>query len=318
MNIYQKRHSVLARHKGQRITPAQLKAEVLQTFPDTNPSSINPADCFHTAGKAAGCTCGECTKLGGFAVNNQGIVDMGASGWNGISSIYTPTGNVLENSRSTAAGLITPNAPISQISSRIATKCVQQYNASSYRGRSNIMLDREAYDLFKDGLSRNAGRCEDQIAFVGEQYGGAQERFGSIRKEAALIASNIYPILDRWLQIVGHAKPLVQAVPDQTILDFLFSPFVGTKQWPVWASKTLHFLRPEVFPILDSQAKKPLGLKNLANSSRGYRQFCFAFRNILLANSGALTSARVADAGESPSDIKLLDKILFQLGVAMD
>jgi hypothetical protein len=80
MNIYQKRHAVLARHMGNRITPSQLRAEVLQSFPGTNLSSVNPADCFYTANKTAGCTCGECTKRGGFAVNGQGIVDMGASG----------------------------------------------------------------------------------------------------------------------------------------------------------------------------------------------------------------------------------------------
>jgi hypothetical protein len=92
---------------------------------------------------------------------------------------------------------------------------------------------------------------------------------------------------------------------------------VGTKQWPVWASKTLHFLRPDVFPILDSNAKKPLGLKNLVNSSRGYHQFCIMFRDVLLANRDALTSASTADGKESPSDLKLLDKVLFQLGLRM-
>lgn len=92
---------------------------------------------------------------------------------------------------------------------------------------------------------------------------------------------------------------------------------MGTKQWPVWASKTLHFLCPDVFPILDSNAKKPLGLNNLVNSSRGYHQFCSIFLDVLLANAEALAAARSADAGESPSDLKLLDKILFQLGIRM-
>jgi hypothetical protein len=133
-----------------------------------------------------------------------------------------------------------------------------------------------------------------------------------------LIASNLRTIFDKWRKVVIEAKPLVQAVPDQATLDFLFSPFVGTKQWPVWASKTLHFLRPDVFPILDSNAKKPLGLKNLANSGRGYRQFCSSFRDVLLASSDALTSARTADAGESPTDLKLLDKVLFPLGLRMN
>jgi hypothetical protein len=42
------------------------------------------------------------------------------------------------------------------------------------------------------------------------------------------------------------------------------------------------------------------------------------FREVLLANCDALSAARVQDARESPSDVKLLDKILFQFGLRMD
>jgi len=179
-------------------------------------------------------------------------------------------------------------------------------------------LDREGYTLFGDGLLRDAGRLTDQIAFVGEKYGGAQERFGGIRNEAALIVRNLLPMLEKWLRVATEAAPLIQAVPDRETLALLFSPFVGTKQWPVWASKTLHFVRPDAFPILDSNAKKPLGRTNLANSSHSYCQFCSVFRDVLLTNGEALASARAADNGESPTDLKLLDKILFQLGIRMN
>jgi hypothetical protein len=93
MNIYQKRHAILARYKDERITPTQLKAELLVRFPDTKPQSVNAPDCFYSDRKRAGSTCPECGKLGGFAVNRDGIVDMGASGWIGISPVYVPTGN---------------------------------------------------------------------------------------------------------------------------------------------------------------------------------------------------------------------------------
>jgi hypothetical protein len=72
------------------------------------------------------------------------------------------------------------------------------------------------------------------------------------------------------------AKPLADEAPSEATLDFR----KGTKRWPVWASKVLHFLRPDAFPILDSNAKKPLGLKNLVNSSRGYHQFSPCFRDV--------------------------------------
>jgi hypothetical protein len=61
--------------------------------------------------------------------------------------------------------------------------------------------------------------------------------------------------------------------------------------------------------------RSPLGLKNLGSSSRDYHRFSSSFRDVLLANSEALAAVRIADARESPTDLKLLDKILFQLGM---
>jgi len=82
----------------------------------------------------------------------------------------------------------------------------------------------------------------------------------------------------------------------------------------VWASKTLHFLRPDAFPIFDKRAKKALGKKNIASLPADYHWFCCAFRDALVANRCALAAARDIDGGESPTDVKLLDKILYQLG----
>jgi hypothetical protein len=93
MNIYQMRHAILTKHIGERFTPAQLKAELLEKFPSVKPQSVNAPDCFYSDRKKAGSTCPECGKLGGFAVNRDGIVDMGKSGWGGISPVYVPTGN---------------------------------------------------------------------------------------------------------------------------------------------------------------------------------------------------------------------------------
>jgi hypothetical protein len=207
-----------------------------------------------------------------------------------------------------------------RIDAKEAVQNVRDYNAGFYRGRRNVDLDREAYERFHNGLSNNLEKLTDQIAFVGENYGGVQERFlpHDIPTEAALIASNLKVALGQWVKMTENAKPLIVEVPDESTLSFLLSPFVVTKQWGVWASKTLHFLRPHVFPILDSKAKKPIGLRNLGSSSRDYHRFSTCFRDVLLANSEALAGARTVDAGESPTDLKLLDKILFQIGMHMN
>jgi hypothetical protein len=82
-----RRHQILGEYRGEKFTPAQLRVEFLRRFPSVNPSSVNAADCFNTPGKKAGCICTECTTLGGFAVNRDGVVDMGASGFDHISPV---------------------------------------------------------------------------------------------------------------------------------------------------------------------------------------------------------------------------------------
>jgi hypothetical protein len=204
-----------------------------------------------------------------------------------------------------------------RIDSKDAVQAICDYNRGFYRGRRNIDLDREAYDRFRNGLSNDLQQLINQLAFVGEQYGGAQERFlpHDIPTEAGLIAPNLHRVISQWLKTVTDAKPLIGEVPNESTLAFLFSPFTATKQWGVWASKTLHFLRPDVFPILDSNAKKPLRL-NCGSSSRDYHRFCSCLREVLQANAEALAAARAADISESSTDLKLLDKILFQLGMS--
>ncbi len=102
MNIYQMRHAILAKHVGERFTPAQLKVELLEKFPSVKPQSVNAPDCYYSDRKRAGSTCPECRKLGGFVVNRDGIVDMGASGFGNLSPIYVPTGNTRASVRPSA------------------------------------------------------------------------------------------------------------------------------------------------------------------------------------------------------------------------
>jgi hypothetical protein len=102
MNIYQRRHTILAKHVGGRFTPAPLKVELLEKFPSVKPQSVNAPDCYYSDRKRAGSTCPECRKLRGFAVNKDGVVDMGASGWENISPFYKPTGNTRSSVRPAA------------------------------------------------------------------------------------------------------------------------------------------------------------------------------------------------------------------------
>jgi hypothetical protein len=205
-----------------------------------------------------------------------------------------------------------------RIDPRVSVQCIREYNAGIYRGRRNIEIDREAYDRFRNGLSQEFYGLVDQLAFVADQYGGIQRRFlpHDIRAEAKLVADKLTGVQDRWVSQVMESKPFSEAVPSEETLSFLLAPFNCTMQWAVWASKTLHFMRPHVFPILDSKSEKAMGLA-LGRSAYDYYRFCLSFRDVLLRNSESLAAARIEDKGLSPSDIKLLDKILYQIGLGI-
>lgn len=202
------------------------------------------------------------------------------------------------------------------ISPELAVRAVADYNAGTYRGQSNVSIDRQAYARFGSGVPEAESELVELLTFVGDDYGGAQRRFlpHGYREEASLIVSNLRPQVHVWRRTIRDAASLSAASPDESTLNILVTPFVGTKRWPVWASKTLHFFRPDVFPILDSRAKNALGLRNLGSSAKDYSRFCKAFYATLGQNQEMLEAARRVDEGHSPSDIKLLDKVLYQVG----
>ena len=197
-----------------------------------------------------------------------------------------------------------------------AVRAVNAYNRGKYRGRLNVDIDMDGYQRFSDGLSQHRANLIEQLRFIGEDYGGVHRRFltHSICDEAALIAERIAPVLRGFTAAGSATAPLVERIPDEDALTFLFAPFVTTKRWSVWASKTLHFLRPESFPVLDSRAKRALGAASLGTSVRDYRRFCTFFRCAMIENASALHAARAVDDGMSNSDVKLLDKILYEVG----
>jgi pimeloyl-ACP methyl ester carboxylesterase len=198
----------------------------------------------------------------------------------------------------------------------LALRSVAAYNRGRYRGRLNVTIDRDGYERFRHGLSRDTSALVEQLRFVGDDYGGAQVRFipHSIGEEAALIARRLAPDLGEFSTLVKGLRMLSEAVPRQADLAHLFAPFVATKRWGVWASKTLHFLRPATFPVLDSRAKKALGVASLGSSAVDYHRFCLLLQEALSENLEVLAAARTVDDDASPSDLKLLDKILYEAG----
>ncbi len=272
MNIFQKRHRILEKHRGERFTPAQLKAEFLNTFPAVNPSSINAADCFNTPTKKAGCTCNECTKLGGFAVNRDGIVDMGASGWNGISSVYTPTG-----ARGVGTQRAVVNAPFSQprmsdpLSGFDWNKVCARYDAAcrGFSSRSSHLKGLYAGTLSDRALYYTlvASASQRRRARPGTEWYEALLYWKLYSQPAAV--SNI----DGWMRsfALTSLDSLLAAIPPslpRDVHDILaLVELIGRYQLPGTKTSTslplrttlLHVLYPEVVPIFDQMVLKAVG-----------------------------------------------------------
>jgi hypothetical protein len=107
-----------------------------------------------------------------------------------------------------------------------ARRAVNSYNSGVYRGRSNIEIDRDAFQRFRNGLPDDEEELVELVRFVGDDYGGAQVRFlpHGYREEAALIVKNLLPALDRWRETLAAARPLRDGVPVHSTLALLAVP----------------------------------------------------------------------------------------------
>jgi hypothetical protein len=266
MNIYQMRHAILAKHTGERFTPTQLKVELLAAFPSVKPQSVNASDCHYSARKRAGSTCPECGKLGGFAVNRDGVVDMGAAGWGNISSVHVPT----ENTRSSVGS----SAEISMADPLVGfdwkTVC-DRYAAACCGFNPTSQHLRGFY----------AGTDKDRFLYyklVGAAVPGNRSQLGADWYEA-LLYWKLYSSrfsdsqITKWLQgfSSGHLQQFLAKIPTtiprkvQDVLDLV--ELVGRHQFPGMKSRTalpvrtafLHILYPNIVPILDQMVLKAVG-----------------------------------------------------------
>jgi hypothetical protein len=309
------RHAILTKYLGERVTPAQLKAEVRKRF-GVKPQSINPSDCFSTDSKHAGCTCPECGKLGGFAVNREGVVDMGASGWGSVSPKYVPTGKT-RSSRGTSPGIAAP-----------ARKPTMLDPLAGFDWKT--LYDR--YDAACHGFNRDsrhlqgvyAGTTTDRGLYYKLVETAVLER-GSNWYEALLYwklyfqgsaDSNITKLMRGF--VPGTLHRLLAQIPSklprrlEDVIDVIES--LGIYRLPGMKSPTalpvrttfLHILYPDVVPIFDQMVLRAVGAWD-----KGANQQTTVLREYVphaweLADKH---TRRLAGFHESP--IRLVDMVLW-------
>lgn len=255
MNIYQTRHAILARHIGQRITPAQLKAELLAVFPSVKPQSVNAPDCFYSDRKRAGSTCPECGKVGGFAVNRDGVVDMGASGWGNISPRYVPTGNT----RNSVVHLATTN------------------RIGSFRSpRKAVVIDnafiREWHPKY-DETENDEAEYQRLVAIVYRELASA----GTVSKSTFLRIWNWkgamrvigHVLIDAYDTLYAPAFRRAASEPPERKLAVLIAPAVKLPGVEAATGSTLiHFMHPDSMPIIDVRTCEVLFASGLISTDR--------------------------------------------------
>jgi hypothetical protein len=194
-----------------------------------------------------------------------------------------------------------------------AIRAVKAYNSGSYRGRKNVNLDLQVRQSFAAGLAPTLEGIIAQVRLIGEDYGGVAG-FPKALTLAPDVAAEIHRDRKSYTALITAAPPLMQAHSSVDTVTHLLQPFTrplyGKRNWHVWASKFLHFLNPDAFPILDSRVARFFGLWG-SNSAAKYVELLRRFRTFAITHQSWLESLRIADGGHAWSDTKLWDKVCY-------
>jgi hypothetical protein len=208
------------------------------------------------------------------------------------------------------------------ITLEVAGRAIKAYNDGTNGCLKNPDLDRQARDMFADGLGSTSGKILRQVEFIGKkkEYGGVAGRPAAI-KLAPAIAHDIFENRTEYERAANSASPILSQIPSRDTINLLYRPFVKplvdknnreSSNWQVWASKFWHFLNPDAFPIEDSRVDKFFAL-NDPNSVDKYLKFLNRFREFALAHQEWLPHLRQVDCGLAWCDNKLWDKMCWGL-----
>jgi hypothetical protein len=207
-------------------------------------------------------------------------------------------------------------APSETITLEAAGRAINAYNDEKNRGLANPDIDRQARELFADGLGSTSDEIQRQVDFIGDVYGGAAG-FNAALRLVPDIARDIFANREQYEQAALSALPIMSQLPSLDAIETLYRPFVqplfGRSNWQVWGTKFWHFLNPEAFPIEDSRVNRFFGI-NDPNSVDKYLKFLGRFREFALSHQDWLPHLRQVDGGLAWCDNKLWDKMCYGLG----
>jgi hypothetical protein len=202
------------------------------------------------------------------------------------------------------------------ITLEVAGYAIKAYNDGTYGCLKNPELDRQARDMFADGLGSASDKIGRQVEFIGRDYGGAAG-FKAAYALAPDITRDIVANREQFEQAALSALPILTQVPSRDTIEILYRPFVKPlhrkSNWQVWGTKFWHFLNPDAFPVEDSLVNKFFVLRD-PNSVEKYLKFLNRFREFALFHQEWLAHLRQVDGGLAWCDNKLWDKMCYGLG----
>lgn len=185
-----------------------------------------------------------------------------------------------------------------------------------------MVVDAEGLNKFNFGLGTTLLAIQEQVHWIGKEYGGTAYMLAT-KRLPPIIANDIFAIRDQYSYMVSHVAPLVQQTPDRLTVFYLYGPFLQNlvtpsgktmRNWMTWATKFWHFLKPDTFPIMDSRARKFFLIPIGNDPIDAYVELLIWVRHTMIEKADWLPQMRLADCRHAWSDIKLWDKVAYQLG----
>ena len=211
-----------------------------------------------------------------------------------------------------------------------AVRAVKVYNEGLDGCVENPNLDKQAHEMFADDLGLTISKVEEQVTFIGDNYGGVAGRPAAI-KLAPAIARDIFVKREEYAGAANAASSVMAQVAPPNTIEILYRPFIRTlvdknkretKNWLVWGTKFWHHLNPPAFPIEDGRVDDFFILRTYDGPIDRYTKLLNRFRTFAQSHQEWLPHLRQADGGVDGevdgkpvcSDNKLWDKMCYGLG----
>lgn len=107
------------------------------------------------------------------------------------------------------------------ITLEVAGHAIKAYNDGTYGRLKNPVIDRQALEMFADGLGSTSGKIGRQVEFIGRDYGGAAG-FKAAYELVPDITRDIVANRERYEQTAASAPPVLSQIASRGAIEILY------------------------------------------------------------------------------------------------